>query len=136
MRFNAYGNGTPQLAIVWAVQPTCSAGASVGGWTVFVDLFTNGTWEGWVSYGHLDQVQVTPGHSISNGTVLGKLKNWGYSSCYQVNNDAGVHTHIEEWNKYRYACYFPWNSGDYLWYPTTLGWIGRTVYTSPKQPCW
>ena len=57
------------------------------------------------------------------------------ADCWQVNNDAGVHTHTEEYNKYRYACYTNYSSGTYLSYGSILGTVGRTIYTNIRQPC-
>lgn len=132
---NYSAGGSPISAKVWAVQPTCGGGGSVGGWSIFIDIYVNGSWEGWVSYGHLDQVSVSPGQVLANNTVLGKLKWWPYSSCYQVSTASGVHTHMEMYDSTHFACYINYNSGQYLTYPSGLGFIGKTVYTSVQSPC-
>jgi len=130
----------PFHARVWAIYPTCSN--AEGGWTVVVHLWVQDddgyySWEGWVSYGHLDNVQVLPFQVIYPGQVLGQLRKWSYSACYQVTTDAGVHTHHEEWNTHRYACYVPYSSGAYLYEAYhALGIVGSTSYSGPRQPCW
>ena len=58
-------------AKVWSVQSTCGVGPSKGGYTVFIDLKVNGYWEGWVSYGHLNSVSVSPGQTLNGGEILG-----------------------------------------------------------------
>jgi len=85
--------GSAWYGKVWSVQSTCSGGPSVAGKSVFIDLYNNGVYEGWISYGHLDQVSVSPGQIVGYHTVVGKLKRWSYSTCYQVTTDSGVHTH-------------------------------------------
>lgn len=137
VKFNATAFGvTSSAAWVWAIEPTCGPNAALGGWTVYVDLYVNGTWEGWISYGHLDNVQVSPLTAIGNGQTLGYLKNWGFSTgCYEVSNDSGVHTHTEEWNKVGHACYVNQASGSFLLYGANLGRVGRTSYSAPQQAC-
>ncbi len=119
-------NSTFQMK-VWAIQPTCGAGPSAGGYSVFLDLYVNGSWQGWISYGRLDQVQVSAGQVIGQNTVLGYLRNWGYTTgCYEVNNDAGVHTHYGQYNKDKYACYYEYQMGQQLSYSAFgLGEVGR-----------
>lgn len=136
VRYNAFPQGGTLTARVWAIQPTCVAGPSAGGWTVFVDVYISGSWEGWMSYGHLDQIQVSPGQWISPGQLLGRLKRWPYSTgCWEVTTDQGVHSHVEFYNAFLYACYINYASGTYLAYPSGLGLIGRTIYTAPRSPC-
>jgi hypothetical protein len=122
---------------VWAIFPTCpgSGGASTAGSTVFVDIYINGSWEGWESFGHLDRLQVSPGQTLAQSQVLGYTKNWGSSSCYAVNNNDGVHTHHEEWNRTNFACWWSYASGTYLDYNRWFGTIGRMNKTSVQQAC-
>jgi hypothetical protein len=124
-------------ARVWAIAPTCSGagGGSIAGWTVFVDIYVNGGWQGWESFGHLNNVQVTPGQWIGSGTVLGYTKKWEWHLCYRVNNPDGVHIHHEEWNFSSYACWWPYSSGSYLNYNQWFGTVGRIGYTGVQQQC-
>lgn len=136
VRHNGLAQGGSLTARVWAIQPTCSAGPSAGGYTVFIDLYVNGQWQGWASHGHLNSVQVSAGQWISPGQALGYLNLWPYSAgCWEVTSNSGVHTHYEEYNAYRYACYQNYSSGTWLSYPGSLGIVGRTVYTAPRSPC-
>jgi hypothetical protein len=121
---------------VWAISPTCAAGGGgAGGWTVYVDVYYWGVWEGWMSYGHLNWPQVYPGQILYTGTTLGYLNQWAQSSCYNVSNPAGVHTHIEAYNSTLYSCYWPWPSGSWLNWWDTVGAIGVRYY-GIRQPCW
>jgi hypothetical protein len=134
--YNASASSGTLMAQVWAIQPTCSGGGSVAGWTVFVDVYVSGSWEGWISYSHLDQVGVSAGQWISSGQLLGKLKRWSYrAGCWGVRTENGVHMHIEMYNKYKYACYLAFQSGVYLSYPKALGVIGQTIYTKKRSQC-
>jgi hypothetical protein len=139
VRFKQYSNGVWFTAKVWAIQPTCGAGASAGGWTVFVDLLIPGYWEGWVSYGHLESVFVSPGQNISADQYIGMTKLWPQTSCYDVAGNDGVHTHIEMYNSSKYACYYNWApvdvNGPLLSYGQILGNVGRTIYTGVQQAC-
>lgn len=136
VRYSAAPTNTKLTAKVWAVQPTCAAGASAGGWTVFVDVFAGSSWEGWIAYAHLDGVTLQPGASVSPGAILGKLKKWPFKEgCWEVKSDQGVHTHIEMWDKYKFACYKGYASGTTLTYPKPLGIMGRTIYTSVQSQC-
>ncbi len=137
VRYDAVAQGGPLSAKVWAIVPTCAGGASVAGWTVFVDVYVGSSWEGWVSYSHLENVglYVYPGLTIQPGRALGTLKRWAYSTCWQVSSDAGVHTHIEMWNKNMYACYKGYQSGVYLGGSMDLGIIGRTIYSFMPAMC-
>jgi hypothetical protein len=123
-------------AQVWAISPTCAVGGgSRGGWTVYVDVYYWGAWEGWMSYGHLNWPQVYPGQIIYTGATLGYLNQWPRSSCYDVSNPAGVHTHIEAYNSSLYSCYWPYWSGTWLNWWDTVGAIGVNYY-GIRQPCW
>ena len=134
VQFHHYDNGAYYSAVVWNIAPTCTTGSA--GQTVFIDLWVNGTWEGWVAFGHLDNVQVSPGQVLSQDQVLGYLKFWDwYAGCWEVNGEAGVHTHIEMWNRNAYACYTNYNWGQYLSYGQIIGWVGRMIYTTIRAPC-
>ena len=78
-----------------------------GGSTVFVDVYTNGFWEGWYAYGHVDSVNVSYGQWITPGAALGKTK-WctDAGGCYQVSSASGVHAHLEMYNQ-NYSGYSP-----------------------------
>ena len=144
-----YGNNRPVFylvsaatatitAKVWAIYPTCSGegGASIAGSTVFVDIYANGSWEGWAAYSHLASVQVSPGRTILDRTVLGYTYMWPYlNDCWEVNTVQGVHVHHEEWNRVAYACYWNYTSGSFLDWDLKFGRIGRTIYTGVKQAC-
>lgn len=138
VQFKQYYNGVVFTAKVWAIQPTCGAGVS-GGSTVFIDLNIPGYWEGWVSYGHLDSVSVSPGQDISADQYIGMTKWWPRTSCYDVLGNDGVHTHMEMYNSSKYACYYNWApvdvNGPSLFYGQILGNVGRTMYTGVQQAC-
>lgn len=130
-------------ARVWNVIPTCKGpgGASIAGSTVFVDIYTNGDYQSWQSFGHLRTLQVVPGQWLTPSQVLGytvsHATDWNYlEGCWEVRYDNGVHTHMEEWNNYNFACYWPWGAGTYLDYNNAVGEIGRTNKTDPGQPCY
>lgn len=136
-RFQDYPFGSSNwTARVWSIQPTCSAGPSAGGYTVFVDVYVGSVWEGWVAYGHLNSVSVSPGQTVGGGTILGYQHMWPYSGgCWEVTSQSGIHTHIEMYNAYRYACYYNYSSGTWLPYPYITGNIGRTIYTHIRSAC-
>lgn len=143
--FIAEAGGGALSSQVWAVYPTCSGGDA--GKTVFVDLYVDGRWQGWASYGHLnignpDNPYVEPGEWIVPGTVLGELKKWDeVPGCWSVSSDEGVHTHIEMWSKEYSSCYESHQSGTpsvpnpFLPIGALLGIVGRTVYTGFSVPC-
>ena len=62
VRFNATTYGTTLDARVFAIEPSCGprggGSGSIAGWTVFVNLYVNGSLEGYVSYSHLNGVNV------------------------------------------------------------------------------
>jgi hypothetical protein len=120
-------------AQVWAIMPSCTK--SDGGSTVIVDVYVNGSREGFISYTHLDAVSVSPGKWINPGQKLGKLKKWAQSDCYNVRTDAGVHTHIEMFNVNKYACYYSYKLGDTVSTSLPLGQIGRMIYTARNTKC-
>ncbi|MCH7484304.1 MAG: RICIN domain-containing protein, partial [Chloroflexi bacterium] len=104
IKFQGIGIGTAGANVtaqVWAITQTCSqVSRSKGGSTVFVNVYTNGFWEGWYAYAHLDNVVVQPEQWISSGTALGETKWWtDAGGCYQVGSSSGVHTHIEMFNR-------------------------------------
>lgn len=135
VKYSASASGGTLKSKVWAIVPTCRDGGSVGGWTVFVDVYVGGSYEGWVSYSHLDQVAVKAGNTIGSGTTLGKLRKWKYSTCYQVKYDTGVHAHIEMYDAYKFACYNNYKAAQELSFSTVLGMIGSTKYTSKGSRC-
>lgn len=134
--FKGDGIGGPFAAQVWAVMPTCGSTSSLGGYTVFVDVYVHGQKEGWISYGHLNDVQVTAGQWIFWGQPLGYLKDWGHSyGCYEVSSPSGVHSHIEMYNSSSFACYVNWGSGSYISSNSDLGHVGRSQYSGVQQAC-
>ncbi|MCH8050498.1 MAG: ricin-type beta-trefoil lectin domain protein [Chloroflexi bacterium] len=146
IKFGAVGIGTPGANVtaqVWAITQTCSAySRDEGGSTVFVDVYTNGRWEGWYAFGHLNNVAVQPGQWIGSNTSLGASEWWtGVGGCYQVGSASGVHVHIEMWNTdYSgtidgYACYRPYNFYQSLNTAFPLGDIGRTIYQGLRSQC-
>jgi murein DD-endopeptidase MepM/ murein hydrolase activator NlpD len=48
---------------------------------------------------------VRAGQWVSHGQTLGTLAKYGYSACYQVNNNDGVHVHLEVYSNRHYACF-------------------------------
>lgn len=111
---------------------------------MFVDIIgAQGQWYGWISYGHLKEIPtaVEPGTYLSANQVLGKTDDWPEASvqCYDVNTEAGVHTHIEMFNIYRFACYKDWVGGTPinvpLNYQTRLGDAGRANYSTIRSQC-
>jgi hypothetical protein len=131
--YNAATTGGTLQSYVWATYPTCSDG--LRGTTVFIDVYVSGSWEGWVSFGHLDDVHVTPGVFISPGTRLGQTKQWPYSKCFKVKFPTGVHTHVEMWNKRNFSCFKGYTSGDPLPSGAPLGIIGQTAYADQRKQC-
>jgi len=90
---------------------------------------------GWVQYEHLD-TNITVSTSIKNHDVLGKTKNWGYSSCFRVRTNEGVHAHVVMRNMVsNYSCYidYPY-AGIVLTESDALGIIG-SVNDGPQQSC-
>lgn len=144
--FGAVGVGTPGANVtaqVWAITNTCSSVSRAnGGATVFVDVYTNGYWEGWYAFGHLNNVIVQPGQWITGGTALGQTKWWtNAGDCYQVSTSSGVHTHVEVYNADHpsfwdgYACYLRYNFNQNLNSSFALGYMGRTIYGSLRTQC-
>lgn len=137
VRFDAYASGGTLTAKVWAVQPTCTN--MPAGKTVFVDLYVNGLFDGWVSYGHLDQVAVTAGQSINPSQLLGKTRKWDNVSgqnCWVVNTALGTHVHMEMWGgKTNFACYKNYQYNTNLGAGMELGVTGRTIYTTRRARC-
>lgn len=92
---------------------------------------------GWVVYAHVETagVGLLPiGAVVVHGDVLGSVEQFPFSSCYQVSDPAGVHTHVELFNDHDYACYVPWAPGATLFARDTLGKVGSNN-TGPQQPC-
>jgi hypothetical protein len=150
VKFYGYGVGVVAgvTARVRAIVPTCDGDfqGQAGGNTVFVDIIgAQGQWYGWVSYGHLNDVPFgLEGDVIGLNQVLGKTEWWGFGDgvdgCYEVPYPNGVHTHIEMWNTYNFACYKDWYSGPVpinvtLGYGSQLGDIGRGNYYAERSPC-
>lgn len=144
VKFSASGIGVAGSTVVGRVRglaPTCDddPGGLEAGRTVFIDIINSLTteWYGWVSYGHLKDISVTHGQTIFVNQVLGKTENWGnVTGCYEVNNENGVHTHMEVWNRYRNACFMDWGSMGYpLGYGARLGDVGRANYANYRTPC-
>lgn len=142
-RTNGIGYQGGYAAQVWAIMPTCvGEPGSEGGWTVFVDVYgldqwLNWIWEGWMAFGHLDLVQVSPGQNIVNGQVLGYTRWWDQRyvspACYDVDYPNSVHVHYEEYNHANYACYWPWNMGDWLGTNHGIGQVGRYRFTKEYE---
>jgi hypothetical protein len=128
-------------AQVWGITQTCSLYSRAdGGSTVFIDIYTNGIWEGWIAYGHLNNVAVQPGNWIAPNTVLGTTHWWtSAGNCYKVDYPNSVHTHVEMFNKYfagaGYACYIRYNFAQNLNSSYSLGNVGRTIYHSLRSQC-
>lgn len=121
--------GAVQYKVV-GIQNTCGNPANVAGQAVRVEFFYQGIDVGWALYGHLDRVQVSVGQWIGHGQTLGYLRQWNNSSCWQVNNGDGVHTHMEVYSNRNFACYIarPWGAHLDYW-----GVIGRTGGNFARQ---
>ncbi|MCW2915704.1 MAG: hypothetical protein JWN52_3772 [Actinomycetia bacterium] len=61
---------------------------------------------------------------IGNDHVLGKTNRWANNSCWNVNTDSGVHTHMEVKNTETASCYNPLTRGGTYSYGQ---WIGNLV---------
>ena len=93
-----YHERTGAIARVVSIMSACvGGGPSLGGSQIQLSLSDagDGAALGSVFYLHLATPQVTVGQTIESGTVLGYTAQWESSSCYQVSNAAGVHTHFE-----------------------------------------
>lgn len=129
-------------ARVRGIAPTCgndSFGQAAGN-TVYVDFLGPGNyWYGWMSFGHLKDIpsSLTPGDTIYPGQLLGRTHQWAQrTGCWNVSNSNGVHTHIEMWNSFRFACYRDWVSlGSQLAAGVQLGDGGRAIYSQYRMPC-
>ena len=98
----------------------------------------DGNHVGWVLYAHVDTsaVGLLPiGTVVGYGTILGTIEQYAWSSCYQVVDPAGVHTHVEVYNDSDYACYEPYYAGTLLYPRDTLGEIGSSN-AGPQEPCY
>jgi len=115
-------DGTVTMSVA-AISETCAAPNSAGK-NVRVNVSVDGIYAGQVLYGHLDNVQVSVGNSVTTSTTLGYLKLWNQSSCWQDTlADGMVHTHIEvakgcyrnlnPWTNYSASTAFGLLSSDY-----------------------
>jgi len=131
--------GTPVKAVTASGSATfrvTSAGALVNcfnssnqrvsaGDYVLADVFVNGSKVGVALWEHLNGRTVSAGATFGSGTILGYTAMWGWSSCWQVNNNAGVHVHFEA-----SGCYIARSSGAVLSEGTAIGRMGSGL---PKQ---
>ena len=85
-------------------------------------------------YQHLDKVTVKPGDAVSNGTVLGVTHMWGKSACWQVVNEAGVHTHFELGSTSGKSCYVAYARGTQLGESDTIGGLRLGGYPGLECP--
>ncbi len=108
---------------------SCGAGKRVR-----INLTIDGLSVGWIQYEHLDTTGVSLS-TIKNGMTLGKLKNWGYKTCYQVRSDAGVHAHVGMANTTNYSCWIAYSKvGSSLTGGSAIGIVGANN-TGYQQAC-
>jgi murein DD-endopeptidase MepM/ murein hydrolase activator NlpD len=82
---------------------------------VKVEWIVDGAAVGWTYYGHLADVQVSDGQSITQDTVLGYLSQHPYQEgCWEVTSDNGVHTHFIAFSYGTWSCYIDPGSGSLL----------------------
>lgn len=130
-KFNvSYVSGNAVYTVSNVADTSCSAGKRVR-----VNVKVDNVDVGWVQYEHLE-TDITDGSIIQPGALLGKTKNWGNLSCYQVSNDNGVHLHVGMKNTQdKHACYVNHNTqGIILGGGANLGVLGSSN-TGIKQAC-
>lgn len=73
-----------------------------GGYEVKIDVFAlySGLWSymGYVRYTHVDNILVSNGAHILNGTAIGRVTEWFGGTCSD-----GPHVHVDMWNYNNFA---------------------------------
>lgn len=117
------------LNVSSVTDTSCGAGKRVR-----VSIKFSGVEVGWAQYDHLDTT-ISNGTALNNGDSLGKTKNWGFKSCYQVSGDSGVHVHFGMKNtQANNACYEPHLVGETLTSSAALGLLGAQN-SGTRQAC-
>lgn len=125
----APGTAAPRM-VVKSVTYGCGAG-----YRVLIDIYMGTTYLGWVSYSHLSNVPVSAGQALGFGAQIGTTNRYPYKAgCWEVSNDAGVHTHIEVRSVSKYACYVPVAKGSTMSIGQKSAFIG-SPNTGPRQAC-
>lgn len=124
---------------VVTVRPGCATGnLADGGWLVGLEARNDATGEvvGRADVMHVDNkpASIAVGAKVGPWTPLGTTGRFRYSSCYQVNGDAGAHIHLEVINRTRYSCYISRSSGTDIGDETPVGMVG-TQKTGQRQAC-
>ena len=122
-----YQERTGAIARVVSIMSACvGGGPSLGGSQIQLSLSDagDGVALGTVFYLHLATPQVSVGQSIESGTVLGYTAQWESSSCYQVSNAGGVHTHFEVKSAVGSSCFTTVGGGDLLGDASPIGRLG------------
>jgi len=139
VKANFSGNGISLKVINVGGIPDCFSDSNKtvkvsAGSYVTVSVSVNGQNIGSVHYQHLDVVDLKAGAEISNGATLGITHMWTKSNCWQVNNDAGVHTHLEVGSKSGTACYMAHARGSKLGESDMIGGLRKEGYTTLECP--
>ena len=122
----------PVTATVQAVGPACASGViSDGGYRVTVELSSNGSPIGTVTYAHLDPT-VQQGQVIDRwGTQVGTVGAYNQSGCWM-----GVHSHVELSNQTKYSCYNSTFAPGQAVAPTNfIGFLGGEYASGRNAPC-
>ncbi|WP_343909913.1 hypothetical protein [Nocardioides aquiterrae] len=117
---------------------SCSGAAGTG---LTVNVYRNGTYIGFYRVTHLNNVSLTAGAAVYNGTVLGTFHKWDlHNSCYDVSTPEGVHVHVGLFNAeglhQGWACYSP-SLSSRTWYTEGrwIGSLGPNGISTGHQPC-
>ena len=125
------GYGGSLTMTVSDVFPACSAPAD-GGTAVRVDITTDGTTVGSVTYAHLANVGVSPGQSVGTDTELGVVAG---SLPYNQACWTGPHVHVEWVNHRDWGCYVPRSVGSPVSEAEMVGRVGGDFGEGPNAVC-
>jgi hypothetical protein len=117
-------NGQPTRVTVVGVRSGCASGAIAdGGYRITLELqnAATGVVLSRADLMHVNSPQVGVGAVVGPWTTLGYTARFRSSSCYQVNNDAGVHVHAEFVDAHRYSCYVNRGNGAAINENTVIG---------------
>lgn len=82
--------------------------------------------------GHIIPYILSQYETMYFGYLIDFTYKFGYSSCYQVNTDGGVHWHLEAGNASavgNYACFYARPAGTALYGADYLGLVGANTTT-------
>ncbi|MDT0268111.1 hypothetical protein RM844_17655 [Streptomyces sp. DSM 44915] len=131
--------GHPVSVTVVTVRAGCATGnLADGGYLIGLEARDTTTGEviGRADVMHVANkpANIAVGATVGPWTKLGETGRFRYSSCYQVNGDAGAHIHLEVINRTRYSCYLNRSAGTELNDLTVIGRVG-TQNSGPQQAC-